>query len=770
MHTLCRSAEAYLEAAERHAFEIPSVRSAVPRPIGSVAVIGAGTMGSGIAACLADAELPVALLEQDAPAAAAGAARVEALYAARVRRGRLSPAEAASRLARIRVGEDWAAVSSADLVIEAAFEDLGVKSAIFARLDRLARPGAILATNTSYLDVEAIAAATSRRADVVGLHFFSPAHVMRLIEVVQTAHTATEVLATALALGRRLGKLPILARNGDGFIGNRIFAVYRRHAEYLLEDGASPQEIDAALVAYGFAMGPFAVSDMSGLDIAWAMRRRRAATRDPGERYVTIPDLLCEAGRLGRKAGQGWYDHRDGIAHPSAAVAAIVEAERARRGIQPRHFTASAIQRRLLAVMANEGARVLEEGISLRPSDIDLVFVNGYGFPRAAGGPMHAADEAGLPAILVELEEAAKAGSAGSEPAPLLQRLATQGASFASWAENCSIAPSLVGHDRHCGDPDQAGWQRWRRGPGVSAGASETRASHGRLRGRRKGNQDMSMDEAPGAGPAEVSRIEHCGISAVRRVAAMLDLDPDMCCEGDPLPRGWHFILLGADTRRGALRADGFPGLGVPLPDLGLPRLLLGGRSVTFHGDIAIGSSLRRESRVQSISRKTGANGPMAVVTLEHALFPAGAVAPVLTETQTYILLGQPASLPPADGPGLPWPATHSRRVVPDNTLLFQYSALGFNSHRIHLDRTFARETEGFPDLVVNGGLTTLLLTEMLRTTVGRSPARLRARHLAPLFCDRPVLLTAEQDGSRWLLRAHDDTGRLAVEINAEMV
>ena len=426
-------AQLYLEDAERLTASVSGRAGVEPRTVDHVAVIGAGTMGSGIAACLADAGIGVDLLEQNADAVAAGTARVDGLYASRVQRGRLSELTAAERIGRIKVGDDWSVISRADLVIEAAFEDMAVKTAIFSRLDALARPGAVLATNTSYLDVDVIAAATERPSDVVGLHFFSPAHVMRLLEVVQAARTAPDVLATALTLGRHIGKLPIVAGNCDGFIGNRIFSVYRRHAEYLLEDGASPEEIDSALVDYGFAMGPFAVFDMSGLDIAWATRKRRAATRDPSERYVAIPDLLCEAGRLGRKTGQGWYDYEDGRAQPSQAVHAIIAAERARQGIQARRFTPEGIQRRLLAMMANEGARVLEEGISMRPSDIDLVFVNGYGFPRTEGGPMFAADKMGLVAVLAEVEDANRAGGAGSEPAELLVRLAHNGGSFAAW-------------------------------------------------------------------------------------------------------------------------------------------------------------------------------------------------------------------------------------------------------------------------------------------------------------------------------------------------
>jgi 3-methylfumaryl-CoA hydratase len=266
-----------------------------------------------------------------------------------------------------------------------------------------------------------------------------------------------------------------------------------------------------------------------------------------------------------------------------------------------------------------------------------------------------------------------------------------------------------------------------------------------------------------------VSRTEACSLAAVRRVAAMLGLDPDDWQEGDLLPRGWQFILLGADTPRGALRGDGFPGLGVPLPDLGLPRLLIGGRSVCFVADITIGASLRRDSRIETIQRKETARGPMALVTVAHELSLTGTTVPALVETQTYVLLGvaPPAAAPASDPVGSALPAG-SRTVVPDDTLLFQYSALGFNSHRIHLDRAYARDVEGFPDLVVNGGLTTLLLTEHLRTAHGVSPSALKARYLAPLFCARPMTLSAEARADGWGLRAFDDAGRLAVDITVE--
>ncbi|MFS8038907.1 FAD-dependent oxidoreductase [Xanthobacter sp. AM11] len=435
---LRESAEAnalrHLFFAERKAGKVPGLEGVAARPITSAAVIGAGTMGAGIAVALADAGLRVTLVERDAEAAEAGLGRVRAIYERQVTGGRLTPAEGDARLARVTPTDDWGFIAGVDLVVEAAFEDLAVKTDIFRRLDAIARPGAVLATNTSYLDLDAIAAATNRPHDVVGLHFFAPANVMKLLEVVRAQATAPDVLATALALGRKMGKQPIVAGNCDGFIGNRIYAVYRRHAEYLVADGASPLEVDAALQAYGFAMGIFAVSDMSGLDIAYAMRKRRTATRDPRERYVAIADRLVELGRLGRKSSAGWYAYdAAGKAAADPLVEEVIAAARTQKGIRPRAFTAQEIQRRLLAVMANAGAKVLAEGIALRASDIDLAFVNGYGFPRLKGGPMFAAGEMGLPEILKEVEAAHAAGGAGDEPAELLVRLVRSGHTFADW-------------------------------------------------------------------------------------------------------------------------------------------------------------------------------------------------------------------------------------------------------------------------------------------------------------------------------------------------
>ncbi len=283
----------------------------------------------------------------------------------------------------------------------------------------------------------------------------------------------------------------------------------------------------------------------------------------------------------------------------------------------------------------------------------------------------------------------------------------------------------------------------------------------------------MEGDSGPasGGGSAPVQREEACTVATLRRVAAMLDQEPDEVASARFLPRGWHFVLLAADTRRSALRGDGFPGLGVPMPDLGLPRLMLGGRAVVFHHDIPIGAAVMRSSAVRSIVRKTTASGPMAVVTLAHELRIASQPEPAVLETQTYLLLPpRPAEAgAPEAAPAGAVRAAHLKTVVPDATLLFQYSALGFNSHRIHLDREHARNVEGFPDLVVNGGLSTLLLTEFLRLDLGVAPASMTVRHLAPLYCDRAVTLAADRVGDRWLLKAFDDQHRLAVDMEVRV-
>ncbi|WP_077965842.1 3-hydroxyacyl-CoA dehydrogenase NAD-binding domain-containing protein [Ensifer adhaerens] len=379
--------------AERAAGKVDGIDRVSPRPIDTIGVVGAGLMGSGIAVSALVNGYRVIALEQTEEAAASGRARITETLDKTVRAGRLSAEARDDCLARLLTTAQATDLSAADLVIEAVFDDIKVKSELFQRLDGIVAPGAILATNTSYLDPDAIAAATVDPTRVIGLHFFSPANVMRLVEVVDCARTAPDVLATALAFVKRLGKLPVVSGVTEGFIGNRIFSAYRREAEFMLEDGALPHEIDAALEAYGFPMGIFAVNDMAGLEIAWARRKRQAATRDPAARYVGIADRLCEAGRLGRKSGRGWYAYPNGERTVDPDVTTLIEIARAAKSITPRTFPAAEIMSRLLNAMRDEGNALLAEGIAARASDIDLVMINGYGFPAHKGGPMFASEQ-----------------------------------------------------------------------------------------------------------------------------------------------------------------------------------------------------------------------------------------------------------------------------------------------------------------------------------------------------------------------------------------
>jgi len=377
--------------AERAAGKVDKLDGVTPRDVKTVGIVGTGLMGAGIAVATLTAGIRVIGVEQTADAATSGRGRIAGMLDRAVQSGRLAAAARDDCLARLTVSVDVGELAPADLVIEAVFDDLAVKAGLFRTLDGIVRPDAILATNTSYLDPDEIAAATAHPERVVGLHFFSPANIMRLAEVVDCRATAADVLATALALAKKLGKLPVVCGVAEGFIGNRIYSAYRREAEFMVEDGAAPEEVDAALEAYGFPMGIFAVNDMAGLEIAWARRRRQASTRDPGERYVEIADRLCEAGRFGRKSGRGWYDYPDDRRAVDPQVTALIEAARAAKGIAPRRFSSAEIVTRLLKAMADEGSALLAEGIAARASDIDLVMINGYGFPAHKGGPMFAA-------------------------------------------------------------------------------------------------------------------------------------------------------------------------------------------------------------------------------------------------------------------------------------------------------------------------------------------------------------------------------------------
>ncbi|MDM9558796.1 3-hydroxyacyl-CoA dehydrogenase NAD-binding domain-containing protein [Bordetella petrii] len=420
--------------AERETAKAPETRAAQPRPLEHLGVVGGGTMGAGIAVAMLDAGLPVVMVEQDDAALARGRARVEQVYDLLIKKGRLDAAGKAERMARYRGATSYDALADADLIVEAVFEDMDVKTAVFAALDRVAKPGAVLASNTSYLDIDRIAAATRRPADVLGLHFFSPANIMKLLEVVVGGRSAPDTVATGFELARRLRKVPVRAGVCDGFIANRILAVHRQAAELMMEDGASPYQIDDAVRAFGYPMGPYQMTDLAGGDIGWATRKRRAATRDPQLRYVQIADRLCERGWFGQKTGRGFYLYPDGArtGTPDPEVLAIIDAERQRAGITPRAFDQEEIQRRYLAAMINEAANVVREGIALRPLDVDVAFLYGYGFPRHRGGPMHYADQVGLPRILADIREFAPQDPHFWKPAPLLVELAESGRTFAS--------------------------------------------------------------------------------------------------------------------------------------------------------------------------------------------------------------------------------------------------------------------------------------------------------------------------------------------------
>lgn len=429
-----QAALAHLQRAEAAVMDTPEARAAQPRPLIKVGVVGGGTMGAGIAVALLSAGLPVVMVERDEAALALGRARIEKVYDGHVAKGRLTPDGKAEVMACWQGAVGYAAFADVDLVIEAVFEDMAVKHAVFAELDRVCRPGAVLATNTSYLDIDEIARSTSRPGDVIGLHFFSPAHIMKLLEIVVPAQVSADVVATGFALAQRLKKVPVRAGVCDGFIGNRILAVYRTAADHLMEDGASPFEIDAMVKAFGFPMGPYEMSDLAGGDIGWAARKRRAATRDPRARYVHIADRLCEQGWFGQKTGRGWYVYEAGsrTGTPNHDVAPIIDEERAKAGVTPRSFTREELARRYIAAMVNEGAKVVDEGIALRPLDVDVTLVHGYGFPRSKGGPMWHADQVGLAKILADIREFAQADALFWQPSALLERLVAEGLGFDS--------------------------------------------------------------------------------------------------------------------------------------------------------------------------------------------------------------------------------------------------------------------------------------------------------------------------------------------------
>jgi len=418
--------------AERAAGKVDGIPPSTPlRPLDQAAVIGAGTMGAGIAVALLDAGIPLWLVEADQTGLDRGRARIAGIYDGQVKKGKLTGNERDRRLALLRPTVSYETIGQADVVIEAVFESMEVKRGVFIALDQVMKPGAILATNTSTLNVDAIAGFTRRPADVLGLHFFSPANVMRLLEVVRGRATAPEVLATALALGKTLRKVAVVSGVCDGFIGNRMLEGYTKQAWYLVEEGATPHQIDLAMESFGLAMGPFRVGDLVGHDVSLSIRQRRRAER-PGYLCSTLPDKLCQLGRLGQKTGAGWYDYAEGPRRPapSAVVEELIIAHRAEIGVSPRRIDDSEVVDRLVFALVNEGARILEEGIAARASDIDVVYLTGYGFPPARGGPMFYADQVGLDRVLRRVREFARNPHGDPDfwtPAPLLERLGESG-------------------------------------------------------------------------------------------------------------------------------------------------------------------------------------------------------------------------------------------------------------------------------------------------------------------------------------------------------
>jgi len=421
--------------AERAASKVPGILEDTPtRDIRQVAIIGAGTMGGGIAMNFLNAGIPVKILEMKQEALDKGLAIIRKNYEAQVKKGKLKEDKYAERMALLSTTLSYAELGDADLVIEAVFEEIGVKQQVFEQLDAVMKPGAILASNTSTLDLDRIAAFTRRPQDVIGMHFFSPANVMRLLEVVRGARTADDVLVTVMKLGKKIKKTCVVSGVCDGFIGNRMIEQYSRQAGFLLEEGCTPQQVDKAVEKFGFAMGPFRMGDLAGNDIGWAIRKRRYVEK-PGLRYSKTADLLCELGRYGQKTGAGWYDYvpgkRDAI--PSELVNDMLGKHRAELGIAPRKISDEEIVHRLVYSLVNEGARIVEEGIALRASDIDMVYLTGYGFPLWRGGPMNYADTVGLWNVVQAMKKFGKNPAddqAFWQPAPLLAKLAAEGKSF----------------------------------------------------------------------------------------------------------------------------------------------------------------------------------------------------------------------------------------------------------------------------------------------------------------------------------------------------
>ena len=430
----CRALR-HLFTSQRAASKIADVPDTTPtRAIKQVAVIGAGTMGGGISMNFLNAGIPVKILETKQEALDRGIATIKKNYEAQVKKGKLKEDKYAQRMALLTSTLSYDDIKDADLVIEAVFEEMGVKETVFKQLDAVMKPGAILASNTSTLDVNAIANFTKRPEDVIGMHFFSPANVMKLLEVVRGAQTAKDVLATVMALAKTIKKTAVVSGVCDGFIGNRMIEQYGRQGGFLLEEGCTPQQVDKAIEKFGFAMGPFRMGDLTGNDIGWAIRKRRYVEK-PNMKYSKTADLLCEMGRFGQKVGKGWYDYQAGKrdAIPNKEVEDMVVKHRAAMGITPRKISDEEIVQRLVFSLVNEAAHILEDGIASKASDIDMVYITGYGFPIYRGGPMLYADQVGLFNVVQAMHRFAANPHDDAEfwkPAPLLAKLAADGKTF----------------------------------------------------------------------------------------------------------------------------------------------------------------------------------------------------------------------------------------------------------------------------------------------------------------------------------------------------
>jgi 3-hydroxyacyl-CoA dehydrogenase len=427
---------------EREVAKIPDVPKETPViPVKSAAVVGAGTMGGGIAMNFAIAGIPVLLKETEQAALDRGVNTIRKNYENTIKKGRLTQQQMEQRMALIRPTLTYDGFADADMVVEAVFEGMALKKQVFGELDKICKPGAILASNTSTLNIDEIAQATTRPEAVIGTHFFSPANVMRLLEIVRGKATSKEVIATCMQLSKKIGKIGVLVGNCRGFVGNRMFHPYRREAQFLVEEGASVPAVDQAMYEWGMAMGPLAVGDLAGLDVGWRIRKEYRHLEKPGVRQPLAEDRLCEMGRYGQKTGAGWYKYDENRrAIPDPAVAELVRNAATEAGINQREISKEEIVDRLIYALVNEGARILEEGYALRAVDIDIIYINGYGFPAHRGGPMWYADTVGLKNVLARINEFHRQHGELWEPAPLLKRLAEEGKGFADFDQKASAA------------------------------------------------------------------------------------------------------------------------------------------------------------------------------------------------------------------------------------------------------------------------------------------------------------------------------------------